>query len=93
MGIQGISVANDRVFIKCKACGGWKMLLKHFPPDGPAPRDNGILEWLDAHSICHPQRYDSDLKGDPGYTLHTEDDLWDVLTPDKKNALPPEDKR
>jgi hypothetical protein len=85
-------MANDRVFIKCKTCGGWKMLLKHYPPTGPAPSDNNILGWLEKHAACHPHRYEMDLKGDPGFTLHTEDDLLidGCLLPSKQNALPPE---
>ena len=83
-------MANDRVFIKCKACGGWKMLLKHYPPTGPTTRANNILDWLDDHRVCHPHRFDSDLQGDPGFTLHTDDDLGidGCLLPSKQNALP-----
>lgn len=81
-----VAVANDRVFIKCKTCGCWKMLLKFFPTDGLTTRDNGILEWLDAHRRCHPLSYAGGLEGDPGYTLHTEDD--ETLDFAKQNMTP-----
>lgn len=81
-------MANDRVMIKCKACGGWKMLLKHFPVQGPKTRDNGILEWLDAHAACHPRAFAADLDGNPGFDLHTEDAIGEALAPDKQNYAP-----
>lgn len=80
-------MANDRVFIKCKYCGGWKMLLKFYPTSGSTYRDNGILEWLDDHAGCHPSfRCGLDLGGDAGFTLHTEG--ADELKPEKQNYVP-----
>ncbi len=83
-------MADDRVFLKCKGCGGYKMLLKHFVTSGPTTRDNGILDWLDGHADCHPRRWSPSLAGDPGFTLHTEDD-WcpdGPLTSEKHNYNP-----
>lgn len=82
-------MANDRVFIKCDGCGAWKMLLKY---DGARLRttDNGILEWLDQHGMCHPHAFSHDLEGLPGFSLHTEDADSHVLAFDRQNALPPE---
>lgn len=80
-------MANDRVFIVCKTCGAWKMLLKHFP-GSLGTRDNGILEWLDSHGACHPQYYNSDLQGNPGFKLATEDGLASgVLDWEKQNKV------
>ena len=82
-------MANDRVFIKCETCGGWKMLLKFFPTSGLTTRDNDILEWLDTHARCHPRSYNGNLGGDPGYTLHTEDSLENGgLDYSKQNRTP-----
>jgi hypothetical protein len=66
-------MADDRVILVCKGCGGWKMLLKHFATSGPTTRDNGILPWLDTHADCHPHRYNVSLHGDPGFIICTED--------------------
>ena len=81
-------MADDRVFIKCKQCEGWKMLLKHFSIEGVTTRDNGILEWLDTHAFCNPEVYGPDLGNNPGFTLHTENDLMDGITlkKDKQNS-------
>lgn len=83
-------MANDRLLIKCDTCGGWKMLMKHFPGE-LATRDNGILEWLDAHGKCHQNLYGTDLGGIVGFSLHTEDAISvdGSLKPDKQNAEPP----
>ncbi len=75
-------MADDRVFIKCKFCGGWKMLLKHFKHEGPKTRDNGVLEWLDSHAKCNPKISCSTLDGEVGFTLHTESEKLDM---EKKN--------
>ena len=65
------------------------MLMKYFPGD-LSTRDNGILEWLNAHGECHPKLYSNDLGGVTGFSLHTENDLKSgILKPDKQNALPP----
>lgn len=69
-------MADDRIFIRCKYCGGWKMLLKHFCGEGPHSRNNGILEWLDTHARCKPEQFFPHLK-EPGFTLHIEDDIVD----------------
>lgn len=83
-------MANDRIFIKCQTCGGWKMLMKHFPGTMETV-DNGVLEWIGAHGVCHPRLYNEDLGGVPGFSLHTEEDCGEggELRPDKQNALPP----
>jgi DNA-directed RNA polymerase subunit RPC12/RpoP len=82
-------MANDRVFIRCRHCGGWKMLLKFFPSTGSTTRDNNVLEWLDAHADCHPRKYEIDLNGDPGFDLYTEDGL----DPLKQNYIPDKQKQ
>lgn len=64
-------MADDRIFIMCDTCGGWKMLLKHYAGMGPTSYDNGILEWLDTHAYCHPRNLYPDLES-PGFSLHTE---------------------
>jgi len=86
-------MANDRVFIRCTGCGGWRTLLKYFPSTGITTRDNGILEWLDKHAFCHINAKERlvDLGTDPGFTLHTEADIQ-VLGLDKKGFVPPEEK-
>lgn len=78
-------MADDRVYIKCKHCGGWKMLLKHYAGQGPMTWDNGILEWLDTHAYCHPNWGEHSLD-DPGFELLTETEK-DVerLDPSKQN--------
>lgn len=82
-------MANDRIFIRCDTCGGWKMLMKHYPGT-LATRDNGILEWIDAHGECHPNLYGGDLAGVTGFSLHTESACGaDELQPDRQNALRP----
>lgn len=73
-------MADDRVFIKCKYCGGWKMLLKHFCGKGPKNRNNGIMDWLDTHAGCRPD-IDMPNLAEPGFTLHTEMDLINNLLP------------
>ena len=82
-------MANDRVMIRCSGCNAWKMLLKHKSGYGPITDDNGILEWIDSHASCHSRRYRFDLNGDPGFTLHTEDD--EILAFEKQNAGPPDE--
>lgn len=79
-------MANDRVFIRCSQCGGHKMLLKYFPGVGLTTRDNGILEWLDAHAICS-SGLGGDLGGDPRFTLFTERD-WPGVTANGFNYIP-----
>jgi hypothetical protein len=81
-------MASDRVFIRCSGCGAWKMLMKH-STGAFSTQDNGILDWLDAHGLCHPNLYNNDLGGNPGFTLHTEDDVGGALSFDKQNADPP----
>jgi len=80
-------MANDRVFIQCNVCGGWKMLLKFFPGT-LATMDNGILEWLDTHGPCHPRFFSNDLGGNPGFKLFTESDAKE-LPKDKYDAEGP----
>jgi len=80
-------MADDRVFIKCDGCGGWKMLLKHYAGTGLKQSGNEIMEWLDTHSICHANQYDVTLQS-PGFTLHTEEGLTDGhLQADKQNIV------
>ena len=71
-------MANDRVHIKCSACGGWKMLLSYFPGQGALHSDNDILPWLDSHAHCCGRGFTSDLGDDPGFSLHTENDELDM---------------
>ena len=82
-------MVDDRIFIKCKTCGGWKMLLKAFSGK-ITTRDNDILEWLNKHSVC--REYQGDLGKDPGFTLHTEADCGSALDMEKQNYTP-EDAR
>jgi hypothetical protein len=70
-------MADDRLFIKCKGCGGCKMLLKHFAGTGLTHRDNGILPWLDGHRYCHQTTHMMNLGNDTCFTLLTEDNLSD----------------
>lgn len=79
-------MANDRVMIRCEGCGAWKMLLKHFP-SALGTRDNGILEWIESHCPCHPRFDLSDLGGNPGFSLLTEN--ANDLDMAKQNAPPP----
>ena len=80
-------MSNDRVHIKCEGCGAWKMLLSHNGA-GLTTADNGILKWLDAHGGCHPHAFDVGLEGNPGFTLHTDDDVGRELEFDKANTVP-----
>lgn len=80
-------MANDRVIIKCKTCGAWKMLLKHFPGSLDT-RNCGLMEWLDSHGGCHPKLWAGDLGGDPGFELLTENSKEaDELAVDGNSAL------
>ena len=63
------------------------MLIKYFPSSGLTTRDNGILDWIDAHGACHPNNGEIDLAGNPGFTLHVGD--HEILDSTKQNALPP----
>ena len=85
-------MANDRIFIKCKYCEGWKMLLKFSPVSGYSQGDNEVLAWLEGHSNCHPKRHDIELGEDAGFTLHTEEGLSDEkeLRWSKQNYVPTE---
>jgi hypothetical protein len=81
-------MANDRVHIRCSGCGGWKMLMKH---DGRSLHANApIVEWLDSHGRCHPERLSADLGGNPGFTLHMDSEVGAALAYDRQNAGPPE---
>ncbi len=70
------------------------MLLKYYPGTGlrTAP-DLGILEWLDSHSRCHPssKAFHPNLDGNPGFSLHTEDDLGKDLSFELQNSSPRKD--
>lgn len=81
-------MANDRVHIKCKGCGAWKMLLSY---NGTSlrPTDSEILDWLSDHGECHPNLYSPHLNGDPGFSLHTDDDVGFELAFNGQNASPP----
>ena len=81
-------MADDRLFIVCKGCGGWKMLLKHMVATGLTSRDNGILEWLNGHIDCHGSRYNQDLAGNTCFTLQTESQNYPELCSDKQNYIP-----
>lgn len=78
-------MANDRVHIKCKGCGAWKMLLTHSGA-GLHVTDKDILGWLENHGGCHPRAFSADLDGDPGFSLHTDDDVGGELSFDRQNA-------
>ncbi|MFA6204560.1 MAG: hypothetical protein WC710_15385 [Gallionella sp.] len=46
-----------------------------------------IVEWLNLHGRCHPQA-GVDLAGEPGFTLHTDDEVGEKLSHDRQNAGP-----
>ena len=74
----GSTMANDRLYIKCKTCGKEQMLAKFYPLDpgiGPITADGGkITRFLLKHmKYCHPRRRKMDMGGDPGFVLHTEE--------------------
>lgn len=83
-------MAEDYVIIKCKGCGSWTFFLKHSQGLGPLPSNDKLFDWLDEHSTCHPHYTDSDLDGDPGYELYTEDAIGDELDIKKQDKKPPE---
>ncbi len=55
---------------------------------GLHPSDHDPMGWLARHGGCHPRAFSVDLGGNPGFTLHTDDDVGGVLEPKKINALP-----
>jgi len=81
-------MADDRLFIKCDTCGGWKMLMKQIGGN-LSTRENGILAWLDSHGGCHPRAMSNDLGGVVGLSLHTEASIENgTLDPSRQNAGP-----
>lgn len=76
-------MANDRIYVKCKGCGGYKMFFKYFPGNLTTRTNFGIIEWLDQHTDCHPKGYDLDLGGDPGFEF--------ICTSDPDSLLKMED--
>lgn len=66
-------MANDRISIRCSACGAKKLIAKYYPTiiaDGwPAP---DFADWMyeHMHGPCRPAA--KDLQGDPGFTLITD---------------------
>ncbi len=81
-------MANDRVFIKCKGCGGWKMMFKYYPGSLYIDGDlvGGLINWLDTHSKCY-MRLDNipgmDLGDEPCFSLHTENASVKELDPER----------
>lgn len=70
-------MADDRVMIKCRYCGGWKMLLKYYASQGYTTWDNEILDWIDSHRFCFERktgRATLCLEEVP-FTLHLEDEI------------------
>jgi hypothetical protein len=68
-------MANDRIFIVC-CCGAFTMLLKHYP-GGTAnynPSWGRTSNWIEEHSVCNPNIWESDLRGETGFRLVTEND-------------------
>jgi len=78
-------MANDRIFIKCDYCGGWKMLLKFFP-GYLYNTNNGIIEWIEVHANCRPDLFDGCLSA-PGFSLHTEAAIGGDLDPEKNGFI------
>lgn len=86
-------MANDRIFIVCSYCGGWKMLLSHFP-GSLSTRDNNILDWINAHAKCHKYFFSSDLHGETGFCLITEDNEYmEMIDMKKQNYIPSTEER
>lgn len=81
-------MSNDRVFIKCKGCGRWNLLLKHMGAGSYTKEGRDILDWLDSHAECHPRCYAGDLDGDPGFELHTEDAIGEALLWENRQQTP-----
>ena len=63
-------MADDRVYIRCKACGDKTTLMKFFSMSGMAAKD--ITSWIRDHGTHHPRTFYATLDGDPGFELFTE---------------------
>ena len=49
-------MSNDRVVVKCLACGKIKVLFKYYPGDGSYMCEN-VEEWFDQHThVCNEFR-------------------------------------
>ena len=65
-------MSNDRVSLKCKKCGAEKVIFKYYPGDALF-HDYGIGEYAKKHfQECHPNGFEPDLGGNPGFVLVTE---------------------
>lgn len=83
-------MANDRIQIKCAKCGSWKMLAAF---DGlRLHADPAVLDWINEHGtdMCRPD-FSGDLCGNPGFSLHTDDDIAGALDLDRQGK-PPKDE-
>lgn len=80
-------MADDRVIIKCKYCGGWTMFLKHYTGVGPLTHNGThLLGWLDSHVVCRDDRHQHTLDT-TGFSLHLEDEIGITLDPVKQNRF------
>lgn len=76
-------MADDRIVIRCKTCGGWNTLLKHYA--GTGPKANGFdTQWLDGHANCHPSLLCVSLE-ESNFELLVDADSYD---PDKQGYTP-----
>lgn len=65
-------MANDRMYLRCKACGGWLPLGKHLM-DGwyNAPTGESLQEWIDKHAPVwnHEGEYDETKGGHQSHAV------------------------
>lgn len=81
-------MANDRLYIKCEQCGAWTMFMKHFTGALYVHDRDKLVDWLDSHGGCHTNLYQTDLGGEPGFSLMTESSPEaDRLDPALQNSL------
>ena len=69
-------MASDRVMMRCKTCGGWKCMISYAWGIGSSV-GNDFQQWLESHANCRGADH-KDLAGDPGYSLHMEDEILEL---------------
>ena len=69
-------MANDRIFIRCTACGKQILLTEHWPAAGDlgdlTPTPETLWWWLSEHLNHHERKFEMFLDGDPGLEFVTE---------------------
>lgn len=67
-------MANDRIFLTCKFCDEYLLLLKYYPVSSYVPTCKcEIEEFMRKHlAECHPNAHGFDLAYEPGFVLETE---------------------